>query len=506
MQIVIDRTAMKIAESIFENTGLCINEAQIYGKNHPRFEKAKERVQECVAKYFVKSPNSGSLTYSINGTQVEFRRLPFANLQAHGARLLKALKAAGAGALQLKRGISAAEVGSLVELLANQKSNGPALQLEEVEVCFSAYRLISEKDARAMALARDGTIDPFTDGCGEGFSIPELRVSDETFEGVLSTYCSLFSSIEESQTFDYNALKQATDQVVKLFSESEEAAAPMASRSYFDDFTFHHSVNVSLITTKVASRVLNDRELLARISLAALLHDVGKTCVPAEILYKPARLTPEEFALLQTHPSDGAEILLGVDGTDPISVVVAFGHHLSPVMTSYPQTRSCYGSDWITELVSVVDIYEALTAVRPYKKALSPEKALQIMFSMPGLRNRLPIVKLLYDCEGPYPVGSLVELDTGERALVLQRNLSFPDRPRVRILTDEERHVLPDPQDTDLSIPRIGGTGGEPPRIVRVILAQESTMNPLTEEPVPEPTDILGAPLEDSEVLMAQEG
>ena len=252
--------------------------------------------------------------------------------------------------------------------------------------------------------------------------------------------------------------------------------------------------------------MLNDRDLLARISLAALLHDIGKTCVPAEILYKPARLTAAEFSVLQTHPSHGAEILLGVDGADPISIAVTFGHHLSPVMSSYPQTRACYGSDWITQLVSVVDIYEALTAVRPYKNALSPEKALQIMFSMPGLRHRRPIVKLLYDCEGLYPVGSLVELDTGERARVVQRNPSFPDRPRVHILTDAERNVLPDPQDTDLSIPRIGGKSGEAPRIARMILAQEPTMNPLTEDTAPEPTEILGAPLEDSELLMAQEG
>jgi len=501
----IDRVALKNAQRLFEFVGLCLYEVQIYGRAHPRSEKAKDVVVAEAAKYFERSGAGKTVAYHFSDSQVEFRRLPLIHLTAHGERLKKTAERLELGALQLQKGISAAQVDALMAgLAAKQRSQliEPAAAGQRAATDADGFRLYTVEEANALALARDASLSAGGGGLF-GVSVPEFLVSTQTFESVLSAYCALFSDLENDRTFDYAALQGAADRVVDLFSDSN-GEAPLPTRSYFDDFTFHHSVNVSLIATKVASRLVSDRDILSKLSLSALLHDVGKMRIPVEIIYKPSRLTEAEFRCLQAHPSCGAEMLLGVDGVDPMCVAVAFGHHLSPEMTSYPKTRPCYGTDWVTELISVVDIYEALTAVRPYKQALSPEKAIRVMYSMPALNGRLPLVRLVYDAEGSYPVGSIVELTTGERGVVLARNPSSPDKPRLRLLTDRARNTLPHPVDLDLSAPP--APGAEPAAIACSVVTQDASANPLTMGAGPEPTEIRDSSHEDGDALMTEEG
>lgn len=272
------------------------------------------------------------------------------------------------------------------------------------------------------------------------------------------------------------------------------------------DFTYHHSINVCLLATAAASRVIADKEFLRRVSLAALLHDVGKNEVPAEIIYKNGNLTPSEDEVLKEHSRRGAEILLSTPSIDPLCVSVAFSHHMHEGPGSYPQTRNEYECDWISRLISVVDIYEALTAIRPYKMGLAPKTAFKIMLSMPGLKDRRKFIKLLYDCVGPYPKGTLVELTTGERGVVIEQNYTFPKLPKVRILTDCELNLLTDPFEFDLADDSKDPKEDSPRIIRKPVVVQEPTQAPRRDEQKPEPDHILGNQLTDDASLMAREG
>jgi hypothetical protein len=117
---------------------------------------------------------------------------------------------------------------------------------------------------------------------------------------------------------------------------------------------------------------------------------------------------------------------------------------------------------------------------------------------MVGVQDRLPLLKLLYDALGRYPVGTYVELSTGERAVVIGQNLSAPDRPRVRVLTDADRSPLEAPREVNLV------KEGEI-TVRRSIVAQTVRADPLRDDPE-EATDILGEPLGDTRVLLAREG
>ena len=504
MNLIVDRASLKCAEEVFKTLGMALSHIHTYTESHPRYTETLVRVAGLVAEYFRKNPESKYMTYIVNGERAEFRKVPLMNAGSHGANLVKTLGASGLGGFQLQRDISAKEVGQLVlGLLSKAAQPGsaspPPPSKTSFELISTAAVGMMQMDWAPLPADEAGELDG-------SFYIPEFQVFEDTARSLLTTYRTLLSRPEETLILNHESLKEAVDQVMYLVPTGQNRFVTRVSTDYFDDFTFHHSVNVCLITTAVVEMLSKDRELERRISLAALLHDVGKSRIPEEILHKPGKLTSAEFQCMQKHPVIGAEILLGIEKIDPLCIAVAFGHHLPHGLTPYPKTRIPYQYEWVTRLISVVDIYEALTAVRPYKKGLSSETAFHVMLSMPGLEKNIDLVKLLYDCVGPYPPGAVVELSTGERAVVIGQNLTRRHLPKVRVFTDSKKNLLSDPFDLDLGDPRVRGSSEKPLKIVRTIVRQSASENSWQEEENPEPTEILGAPLHDDQTLMSREG
>jgi HD-GYP domain-containing protein (c-di-GMP phosphodiesterase class II) len=500
MAPAVDRSLLASTLEIFESLGRAFAGLQVYGESHPRYSTTLDQAQELLAKFFQERSSYVSVVFGINRDGVEFQRIPLVGLQAHGERLRRALGELSISMLQVDSGVTAEDVSRLAstlrERLRSADSQAPG---ENGEDRIGPFRLVSKDEARALAEARQAGSLTGSEDSTESTDLPDLMVSEAALAAVMASYRDVLSSTEQGRRLDYDGLHRATESVARLFGEPKTAATAAAARSYFDDFTFHHCLNVCMITTKVASFIVRDRELLTRISTAALLHDLGKTRIPTEILHKPARLTSGEMELMRTHPLLGAEILMSTSGVDPLCVSVAFGHHVSGGRGSYPETLAPYQTDWITKLISVIDIYEALTAVRPYKDGLPSEKAFEIMLSMPGFRDRLPIIKMVYDYVGPYPVGSVVELNTGERAKVIEQNLGSPYSPRVRIVTDRDRLPIPIPREVDLS-------KQEPLSIKRMVVVQRATDDPLQAEPGTDSSQVVGVPLDSEEIFLVQEG
>jgi HD-GYP domain-containing protein (c-di-GMP phosphodiesterase class II) len=528
MNLIVDRVSLKCAEEVFKNLGMAASCIQTYAESHPRYTEAIVRVVRLIEDYFQKNPESKCMTYIVNGQRAEFRKIPLMNAGSHGANLVKLLTARGLGGLQVQRGISAEQVGQLIAGLlasptrpksdsasmtskqpASGSSTGPSdagCESAGSQAPGKSFELIStaavgmmQMDWEALPIDESGDLDG-------SLQIPEFQVFEDTARSLLTTYRTLLSRPEDALILNHESLKDAVDQVMTLVPAGQDRFGTRVSTDYFDDFTFHHSVNVCLITTAVIGMVSRDKELERRISLAALLHDVGKSKIPEEILHKPGKLTTAEFQCMQKHPVIGAEILLGIEKIDPLCVAVAFGHHLPHGTTPYPKTIKTYNYEWVTRLISVVDVYEALTAVRPYKKGLSSETAFQVMLSMPGLEKNIDLVKLLYDCVGPYPPGAVVELSTGERAVVIGQNPTNRHLPKMRVFTDAKRNLLPDTFDLDLGDPQARGSSAEPLKIVRTIVRQSAGGKAWQEAEDFEPTEILGAPLHDDQTLMSREG
>src|SRR5690606_39196579 len=156
----------------------------------------------------------------------------------------------------------------------------------------------------------------------------------------------------------------------------------------------------------------------------------------------------------------------------------------------------------------VVDVYEALTAPRPYKPGMSSRRAFEIMLGMPGLADRVPLIQLLYERVGPYPVGSVVELGTGERGIVVAHDPSCPTAPRVRLLRDRDGRRLDEKIEVELFRPEFEIAREK----IRAVLPQSAEEDPLEAEPEPvtngraSPPKLFGEPIVADGVLMSREG
>jgi len=176
--------------------------------------------------------------------------------------------------------------------------------------------------------------------------------------------------------------------VVKLLSlamhSERDVVVPLVHLKQVDQYTTTHSINVSMLSMGLAE-FLNFASVDVRaIGEAALLHDVGKTRMPLEVLNKPGKLTPDEWTLIQTHTTEGARILLTSSGRMELASIVAYEHHLTWQGAGYPAMTYPRQPHQVSRLIQVCDIYDALRTRRPFRPPWPHDRAVEYMRSKAG--------------------------------------------------------------------------------------------------------------------------
>lgn len=216
----------------------------------------------------------------------------------------------------------------------------------------------------------------------------------------------------------------------------------LAMKDDVDRFTVGHSVRVALLALQVARTMGATREQLVRVGGAALMHDIGKSKVPQEILFKQGRLDDDEWAAIAEHPRLGAQLLIEQhENVDPRTIGAAFCHHMGPNGGGYPDPLMPTPPSATSRLIRVCDVFEALTAVRPYKRALTPIEAFAVM-----LRNEQDFDPQWLHCFiktlGLFPVGTHVQLNNGADAVVAEQTDCIT-KPKLRLITGPDGAALP---------------------------------------------------------------
>jgi len=217
---------------------------------------------------------------------------------------------------------------------------------------------------------------------------------------------------------------------------NETAAVTLFKLRGFDEYTYTHSINVSILSVLLGKHQGLDKTTLLNLGLAGLLHDVGKAKIDGDILNKPGKLTESEFQAMKAHPLEGFNILKDQVGLDPEILRAVVEHHERYDGSGYPQGLKWTAIDRFSRIVSVVDVYDALTSRRVYKNAMAPAKALSLMFQMRSLQFPADDIDNFIRCIGVFPVGSFVRLSGGEYGIVASANPVRPTKPEVKVIMD----------------------------------------------------------------------
>jgi putative nucleotidyltransferase with HDIG domain len=208
-----------------------------------------------------------------------------------------------------------------------------------------------------------------------------------------------------------------------------------------DNYIAEHCLNVGILAIAFGRHLGMEREELEIVGLCGMLHDVGKLKVDQKILDKPARLTEEEFAVIKEHCGLGKDILSQDENLPKTIIEAAYGHHERMDGTGYPRGVRANSLNLYTRMISIVDTYDAITTNRCYDKSRPATEAIKILFSCRDTQFEPVLVEKFIECLGIYPTGSLVELKTGEGAVVIDSNKNSRLNPKVSIVLDEEKHT-----------------------------------------------------------------
>jgi len=257
---------------------------------------------------------------------------------------------------------------------------------------------------------------------------------------------NVLRTAEETHVLQGRKAKRLTQQMVDIIQTDESMLLGLASIRDFDAYTFAHCVNVCVLSMLIGDRMRFDKADVARLGLTALMHDIGKIYIPATILNSTGKLTEREWELMKYHTFFGVKELSRVnalrEAIDPMFVSIQ--HHAQYNGNGYPQRPGGWSLRLFSRIVTVADYYDAMTAYRVYQKEpITPDKALQFILQNAGNIFDPFIAKVFIQAMGLFPVGTIVELDRGEIAVVTRQNADnrLLHRPVVEVLHTDAGHV-----------------------------------------------------------------
>jgi len=417
---------------ILLSTGL--GQRRLYHAAHPKVAACGERFARRLNELLAETGGESFFLGVVDGKLVHDGRY-LVGSSIVGRKLIEFAERLHCGGFLFPAGTDAQELQALFTLGAELRE--PVAGLPE------ARALLAARGVRRVGLSPvyedQGWFGQFLYKGEESWGGGELAAGG--LESMLPVYQSLFGAVEGAHhsaardgELDIDATRALSEKLLRSADEGFLDIMQLVRYPDYDSYTVGHSVRVAMIAVLVGHRLGLAQPFLVELGAAGLLHDVGKAKVPEEILYKPTRLSPDERRVIERHPALGAHILLENRAAGPLAVAAAWGHHLRHDGRGYPSRPPWAALGRATALLHVCDAFEALTAVRPYKLAMTPRRAYEIMLSDRGAFDP-SLLAAFMRAMGLYPPGSQVRLTSGEQALVLAAG---PDiaRPRVRVVRD----------------------------------------------------------------------
>ena len=277
----------------------------------------------------------------------------------------------------------------------------------------------------------------------------EERAKKAYFEAV-DVVKSTFNEVRMGRIPKLDKTKKIIKEIVDIVFTDHNAMLCLTMIKAYDDYTFNHSVNVSVLAVAIAKALNTSETMVNEIGVAGLLHDIGKTKTEISIIKKPGKLTEEEFAVIKQHPVNGYEILKQMEDVNKNILDIVHQHHVHYDKKGYPDFGVEQELNPYCTLITTADTYDAITTLRSYQKPRTPKDAIDIMLRFENNFFETKVIRKFVEILGIHPTGSFVRLDTNEIAFVTKQNPDDPSSPIVKIVIDKDGNKVKDVVETDL--------------------------------------------------------
>ena len=410
-------------EDLVRRLSAAIRAGELYASNHPLVTKSIDNLMAVTATNLAKSE---SAVVGFLGNDVVVNDVRLGKLTAQLVGFVRDMHERDIEKITFSQGVTRDELQILVELMRDRAAAVPLTD-----------RLVS-KGIRRIAIGK--LMLEADDGEHEG-----IVVARKVYNSAVETAETLWDQAKAGDKPDPSAARKIIDSLAKVVTQDRTSLMALTALKRYDNYTFTHMVNVSVLAMSQARALNLDGPLLREFGFAALMHDIGKVNTPIEVLNKPGTLSKEEFDVMKRHVVDGAHILRKTPEMPALAPIVAFEHHLKQDLSGYPENIGHRSLNLCTMIVSIADVFDALRSNRPYRQGLATDRIRTIMDEHDNPAFNQKLLKRFVNIMGLYPIGTLVTLNTDEIGVITAEHPSDPFRPQVKIIFGPRGERLEEP-------------------------------------------------------------
>jgi HD-GYP domain-containing protein (c-di-GMP phosphodiesterase class II) len=270
----------------------------------------------------------------------------------------------------------------------------------------------------------------------------EFQRTRVSFDTAADTLDKVFETLRNGHQGDISAVQEAINPLIEGVFRNQEAVAALLRLKESGDYRYHHGISMAVWAAIVGRHLGLHRDELEKLAVGCAMCDVGMTQLPPELLDQTENLTEQQLKIVRAHPIMGAEMVAKSKDVDFEILAIIENHHERMDGSGYPRGIEGAAIPLLARIAGLVDTYDAMITPRPYASARTSHEATQELLDCKGSLFQEALVEQFVQAIGLFPTGTMVELNTGEVAIVVTQNDTRRLKPELVIVLDAEKQRM----------------------------------------------------------------